>query len=86
MSKKYYICEFMDDNNEIWFQIRIKSGWWPSYYYSGHDDDVYLRDPIRFSSPVDAQNKINELIKKEKSKKVKCLGQSYPIKQQVEIL
>jgi hypothetical protein len=70
--KTYKICSFINKNYEKWYQIKIKNGWWPSYYYASenyanYDELVWFRKPDKFKNIQSVQQKIKELIEEEKS-------------------
>lgn len=74
---KYKICKFQDDNGKEWYQIKIK---WLIFWYnyekitfSNYDYCFWQFVGDRFDSKEDAQQKINQLIMENKSKKIKLL-------------
>ena len=74
---KYKICKFQDANGKEWYQIKIK--WlffWYNYEkptYANHDLGIFMLLGDRFSSKEDAQQRIDELITEDKSRKIKLL-------------
>jgi len=74
---KYKICKFQDANGLEWYQIKIK--WlcfWYNYEkptYANYDYGFWEFWGDRFSSKEDAQQRIDELITEDKSRKIKLL-------------
>lgn len=74
---KYKICKFQDANGNEWYQIKVK--WWIFWYnyetsnYGNCDCAFWEFVGDRFSSNEDAQQRIDELITEDKSRKIKLL-------------
>lgn len=75
---KYSVCQFVDGNNEAWYQIKIQPKWMWGYYhgdstYANYDDFVWNREPNRYKTKELAQEDIGKLIFEENSNKIRLV-------------